>query len=338
MTIPASARPSARPACWSSATTASGAGWACPADPDPTRRRRGLDPPIGRERLRHLPERRRAGSAATPASRSTSQADTSPLARAPAQARSPRGPTAAAARPTATASRRRAAGGTPRASGASTGPSGGWSTTSAPAPGRRAPTRTGPAGPTRPATYARTPRGPPGSSASGTRTPGRSAASRRRSGARRSARERLEPGVGDDDRRVDERRVDPQRQLRVARRVARAGDRPMERVEPADLGPRRRPRPVDDRQVAPQRARQPRPRIGPEVGVLGDAGGDRGWASWSRSARGPAPSSSIASRLSRHASDAGPYSPGSGRRASIVRDRHGVSIEHDIGHHARDVG
>ena len=49
----------------------------------------------------------------------------------------------------------------------------------------------------------------------------------------------------------------------------------MERVEPADLGPGRGGRAVDDAQVAPQRAVEAAPRVGPEVGVLGDAGRDR---------------------------------------------------------------
>ena len=50
----------------------------------------------------------------------------------------------------------------------------------------------------------------------------------------------------------------------------------MERVEPPDLAAGRRARPVDDRQVAPQRAGQPAPRVRPEVGVVGDPGRDRG--------------------------------------------------------------
>jgi hypothetical protein len=87
------------------------------------------------------------------------------------------------------------------------------------------------------------------------------------------ARERFEPAVGDDDRRVDEGRVDPQRELGIAGPVAGAGDRAVELVQAADLRPRRGPRSVDDRQVAPERALEPPPRIGPEVGVIGDAGG-----------------------------------------------------------------
>ena len=81
-------------------------------------------------------------------------------------------------------------------------------------------------------------------------------------------RQRRQPGVGDDDRRVDERGVDPQRELRIAGPVRRAGDRPVEPVQAADLRPCRGRRPVDDPEIAPQRAPEPRPRVGAEVAVV----------------------------------------------------------------------
>ena len=66
--------------------------------------------------------------------------------------------------------------------------------------------------------------------------------------------------------------MDPQGEHRVARVVALPVDVAVERVEPPDLGARRGGRPVDDPQVAPQRAVEPAPRVGAEVGVLVDAG------------------------------------------------------------------
>ena len=69
--------------------------------------------------------------------------------------------------------------------------------------------------------------------------------------------------------------MDPERQLRVARGVARPDDPAMERVQPADLGACGGRGPVDDREVAPQRPAQPAPRIGAEVRVVVDAGRDR---------------------------------------------------------------
>ncbi len=84
-------------------------------------------------------------------------------------------------------------------------------------------------------------------------------------------RERLEPAVGDDDRGIDEGRVDPQPELRVASLVGRAGDRPVERVQTADLRTGRRRRSVHDPEVAPERAVEPSPRIGSEVAVIGHA-------------------------------------------------------------------
>ena len=104
----------------------------------------------------------------------------------------------------------------------------------------------------------------------------------------RGSVERPDPGVVGDDRRVDERGVDPQPELRVARvvgrraahgageRVAdRAADPAVELVQAADLGPGLGGRPVDDREVAPQRAAEPAPGVGPEVAVLVDALGDQ---------------------------------------------------------------
>ena len=75
---------------------------------------------------------------------------------------------------------------------------------------------TGPSGASIAATYASNARDRREAGRPGSRTPGRSAASRRNSARGASREQRLEPGVGDDDRRVDERRVDPQRELGVA--------------------------------------------------------------------------------------------------------------------------
>ncbi len=86
--------------------------------------------------------------------------------------------------------------------------------------------------------------------------------------------ERLEPGLTDRQGRLDERGVDPQRQLRVARRIARPDDPAMERVQTPDLAAGRRRRPVHDREIAPQRAAQPAPGIGAEVRVVVDPGRD----------------------------------------------------------------
>ena len=188
--------------------------------------RRSADPAIRRERLRHLAEpdreQRSPGTPARPpASRDTARSRTPQAART-RRARSP-----AAARPTATASTRSSPAGCdrgrgdarrPGSSGAS-GASGGRSTT--PASSRAtADTRTGPSGPSIAATYASNASKSAGSSVLGhaERPPDRP-----RLGVERRAprpRQRLEPGVVDGDRRVDERRVDPHRQSRVARRVA----------------------------------------------------------------------------------------------------------------------
>ena len=210
--------------------------------------------------LRHLAERRRGSDRApgTPAGDEPGR-----LTRA--RSRRPHGSPyvladarRAAARPTATASRRRRPGRHEPAAAASRRPA-----ARAAAGGRRpASSRATARDPDRAVRRRasrrdtpRTPRGRPAAGRPGRRTPARSAASPRRTRARRVARQRLEPGVVDGHRRVDERGVDPQRQLRVARRVARPGDPAMERVEPPDLGAGRGRRPVDDRQVAPQRAR-----------------------------------------------------------------------------------
>ncbi len=89
------------------------------------------------------------------------------------------------------------------------------------------------------------------------------------------ARDGPGPGVVHGDRRIDQGRVDPQRQGGVPCRVATSRDPAVERVQAADLAARARCRAIDDAQVAAQRPIQPAPWIGPEVGVLGDAGGDR---------------------------------------------------------------
>src|SRR3954462_8712354 len=65
--------------------------------------------------------------------------------------------------------------------------------------------------------------------------------------------------------------MDPQRKFRVAGGVARPGDGAMQRVEPPDLGACRVARSVHDREVAPERAAEPAPGIGPEIRVVGDA-------------------------------------------------------------------
>ncbi len=88
------------------------------------------------------------------------------------------------------------------------------------------------------------------------------------------AGQRPKPGVVGDDRRVDQRRVDPQRKSRVPRRVPVASDAPVHHVESTDLAAGRSRRAEDDPEVAPQGAVESPPRIGTEVGVLGHAGGD----------------------------------------------------------------
>ena len=90
------------------------------------------------------------------------------------------------------------------------------------------------------------------------------------------ARQRLEPRVVRRDRRLDERRVHPQRQLWITRRVARPRDPAMELVQPAHLGSRRRRRAVDDREVTADGPVEPPPRVLAEVRVLGDARRNRG--------------------------------------------------------------
>ena len=70
--------------------------------------------------------------------------------------------------------------------------------------------------------------------------------------------------------------MNPERELRVAGSVGRAGDRSVELVQAADLGARRRRRPVDDPEIAAERSLKPGPRVGSEVGVVGDARGDLG--------------------------------------------------------------
>src|SRR3954454_21753803 len=91
------------------------------------------------------------------------------------------------------------------------------------------------------------------------------------------ARERLQPGMDGGERRVDERRVDPQRQRRITGLVGAAepggrlriangaGDRTMEAVEAPYLAPRLRGRPVHDPKVGAKRAGEPRPGIRAEV-------------------------------------------------------------------------
>ena len=108
------------------------------------------------------------------------------------------------------------------------------------------------------------------------RTPGRSAASPRRTAPPRPRDSGPSQASFADDRRVDQRRVDPQRQRRDR---APRSPRPTiprwsafsRRISARAAGRRA----VDDPQVAPQRAVEPAPWIGPEVGVLVDAGRDR---------------------------------------------------------------
>ena len=169
---------------------------------------------------------------------------------------------------------------------AATGPRGGWRIASASARAVGV-GWTGPSGASIAATYASK-----AAMSAGTRSAGTPNAIGDRPGLRveRSAARRrqwLDERVIGDHRRVDERGVDPQRQVGIARGVRdRAGrhdgrgvahgpgDAPVQPAQSGDLGPRRRPRPVDDREVAPERAGQPSPRVGPEVAVLVDAFGD----------------------------------------------------------------
>ena len=88
-------------------------------------------------------------------------------------------------------------------------------------------------------------------------------------------RQRLEPGVVRRDRRLDEGRVHPQRQVGVSRRVARSPDPAVELVQAAHLGSRRGRRAVHDREVAADGPVEPPPRVLAEIRVLGDAGGNR---------------------------------------------------------------
>ena len=124
------------------------------------------------------------------------------------------------------------------------------------------------------------------------------------------ARQRLDPGVVGDDRRVDERGVDPEREVRVAgarsrRRGSIGGARSGAGSPPVPRSSSRR-RSSGSSAASPGAAPTDRP---------GSRCARRrrrrppGWASCSSSARGPAPSSSIASRLRRQASLSGPYRP-----------------------------
>ena len=193
-------------------------------------------PPVRGERLRHLPERRgqHGRQARHPA---TSQADTSRSREPHGSPKSSR-PLAAEDRRTATTSRHRPpagrTGGTARA--APSGGGAGW-TRPAPGPSDRDAHRPARRRSSRPRTR-RKPSMSSGSSASGTPKPGRSVASRHRTPPD-ALRHWLEPGVCGDERRVDERRVDPERKCRVARGVAGTGDAAMKCVQPADLGARR---------------------------------------------------------------------------------------------------
>src|SRR5439155_22072681 len=67
--------------------------------------------------------------------------------------------------------------------------------------------------------------------------------------------------------------------------------------------------PEHDAEIAPEGALQAAPGIRPEVAVLVTPSAMRGWAICISSDRGPAPRSSIASRLIRHDSLSGPYRP-----------------------------
>ena len=228
-----------------------------------------VDPAIGGEGLRHLPEA--AGSSGLQARQAaTSQPRHSPLQRAPREARTPRGSTPAAGRSTATASSRRGAAG-PRSEPARRGAAGAGSPPRArarsarPGPGRRVRAA-------RPDTP-RTRRGRAGGPRRARRTPGRSASSRRRTAPPdRASRDLTSASLTTTSSRPASRAP-----TATARgRARRSPDRgcPVERVQAADLGACRARRAVDDPQVAPQRAVKPPPRIGPEVGVLGDAGRD----------------------------------------------------------------
>ena len=93
------------------------------------------------------------------------------------------------------------------------------------------------------------------------------------------ARQRLQPRVVRGDRRVDERRVDPQRQVRVEGAVVARAPTTIAAVElrqAADLGPRPPGRPVHDPEVRAQGAREGAHGSAPEVRVLGDARRDEG--------------------------------------------------------------
>ena len=132
------------------------------------------------------------------------------------------------------------------------------------------------------------------------------------------ARQRLDPGVVRGDGRVDERRVDPQARGRgrgrcsAAVAVARPGSRTSPRI-PRWRSCRRRISPRAALAVPYTMRRYER-----SVPDRRDHGSARksewsatpaatsGCAIWSSSARGPAPSRSIASRLRRHASLPGP--------------------------------
>jgi hypothetical protein len=136
------------------------------------------------------------------------------------------------------------------------------------------------------------------------------------------AGEWLQPGVHGRQRRVDERGVDPQREVRVTRRIRPAEPRggrhvphrsrhgAVEPVQAPDLGPCGGSRPVDDAQVAAQRPDEPAPRVCAEVGVLVDALGDQGMRQLEQQRAGSGPEQQRGLAVQPPGFGAGPVEPG----------------------------